>query len=47
MCPYCGSIELKGNKCKWCHSKIPDKIVRPLGLNNKKYDKNKGGTEND
>jgi hypothetical protein len=47
MCPYCGSIEIKGNQCKWCHSKIPYEKIKSIRLNNKEFYKNKGGSEND
>lgn len=26
-CPYCGSIEMLGNKCRWCHSKVSDSDI--------------------
>lgn len=47
MCPYCGSIELIGNQCKWCHNKIPENEIKLIRLDNKKFNKHEGGSKDD
>lgn len=34
-CPYCGSIEITGNQCKWCHNTIPEEVIKSERLENK------------